>query len=107
MARSPNQKLKLLYLMQQLLEKSDENHVLTVQEMACKELERVYIPDTVTSFGMSTQRDGVPHLDYTIFDQCRRVHVYCRPVSAAHLLLRRTRINHSLLVSWPETEPLD
>ena len=33
MARSPNQKLKLLYLMQQLLEKSDENHVLTVQEM--------------------------------------------------------------------------
>ena len=33
MARSPNQKLKLLYLMQLLLEKSDENHVLTVQEM--------------------------------------------------------------------------
>ena len=75
--------------------------------MACKALERVYIPDTVTSFGMSTQRDGVPHLDYTIFDQCRRVHIYCRPASAAHLLLRRTRINHSLLVSWPETEPLD
>lgn len=75
--------------------------------MACKELERVYIPDTVTSFGMSTQRDGVPHLDYTIFDQCRRVRVYCRPASAAHLLLRQTRIKHSLLVSWPETEPLD
>lgn len=75
--------------------------------MACKALERVYIPDTVTSFGMSTQRDGVPHLDYTIFDQCRRVRVYCRPASAAHLLLRRTRIKHSLLVSWPETEPLD
>ena len=33
MARSPNQKLKLLYLMQFLLEKSDENHPLTVQEM--------------------------------------------------------------------------
>ena len=75
--------------------------------MACKALERVYIPDTVTSFGMSTQRDGVPHLDYTIFDQCRRVHIYCRPASAAHLLLRRTRIKHSLLVSWPETEPLE
>ena len=75
--------------------------------MACKALERVYIPDTVTSFGMSTQRDGVPHLDYTIFDQCRRGHIYCRPASAAHLLLRRTRIKHSLLVSWPETEPLD
>ena len=75
--------------------------------MACKALERVYIPDTVTSFGMSTQRDGVPHLDYTIFDQCRRVHIYCRPASAAHLLLRQTRIKHSLLVSWPETEPLD
>ena len=75
--------------------------------MACKALERVYIPDTVTSFGMSTQRNGVPHLDYTIFDQCRRVRVYCRPASAAHLLLRRTRIKHSLLVSWPETEPLE
>lgn len=48
--------------------------------------------------------DGVPHLDYTIFDQCRRVHIHCRPASAAHLLLRRTRIKHSLLVSWPETE---
>ena len=33
MARSANQKLKLLYLMQMLLERSDENHTLTVQEM--------------------------------------------------------------------------
>ena len=33
MPRSANQKLKLLYLMQMLLQRTDENHVLTVQEM--------------------------------------------------------------------------
>ena len=33
MPRSSNQKLKLLYLMQMLLERSDENHPLTVQDM--------------------------------------------------------------------------
>ena len=33
MPRSQNQKLKLLYLMQMLLERSDENHPLTVQDM--------------------------------------------------------------------------
>ncbi len=42
MPRSANQKLKLLYLMQFLLEKSDENHPLTVQQMidelACNDI---------------------------------------------------------------------
>lgn len=42
MAKSANQKLKLLYLMQLLLEKSDENHPLTVQQMidelACNDI---------------------------------------------------------------------
>ncbi len=42
MPRSANQKLKLLYLMQLLLEKSDENHPLTVQQMidelACNDI---------------------------------------------------------------------
>lgn len=33
MPRSQNQKLKLLYLMQMLLERSDENHPLSVQDM--------------------------------------------------------------------------
>ena len=33
MPKSSNQKLKLLYLMQMLLERSDENHPLTVQDM--------------------------------------------------------------------------
>ena len=33
MPKSSNQKLKLLYLMQMLLEQSDENHPLTVQDM--------------------------------------------------------------------------
>ena len=33
MAKSPNQKLKLLYLMQMLLEKTDENHRLSVADM--------------------------------------------------------------------------
>lgn len=74
--------------------------------MACKELERIYIPDTVTVFGRSDERDGVPHLDYTIFDQCRRLRIRCRPGSAAHRLLRQTRIRCSFLVAWPETEPV-
>ena len=33
MARSTNQKLKLLYLMQYLLRNSDENHPVTVRQM--------------------------------------------------------------------------
>ena len=33
MPKSPNQKLKLLYLMQLLLQRSDENHPITVAEM--------------------------------------------------------------------------
>ncbi len=39
MAKSPNQKLKLLYLMQFFLEKSDENHPLSIADMI-EELER-------------------------------------------------------------------
>ena len=33
MAKTPNQKLKILYLMRILLEKTDENHPITVAEM--------------------------------------------------------------------------
>ena len=33
MARSANQKLKLLYLMRYLLRNSDENHPVTVRQM--------------------------------------------------------------------------
>ncbi|MEG2378117.1 MAG: WYL domain-containing protein, partial [Clostridia bacterium] len=35
MAKSENQKLKLLYLMKILLEKTDEEHILSVAEMIC------------------------------------------------------------------------
>ena len=33
MAKSPNQKLKLLYLMKILLEQTDENHRITMTEI--------------------------------------------------------------------------
>ena len=49
MARSPNQKLKLLYLMQLLLEKSDENHPLTVQEMI----------DALAKYDISAERKSI------------------------------------------------
>lgn len=39
MAKGPNQKLKLLYLMQILLEKTDEDHPLGITEMI-SELEK-------------------------------------------------------------------
>ena len=49
MPKSSNQKLKLLYLMQMLLERSDENHPLTVQDMI----------DTLSLHDISAERKSI------------------------------------------------
>lgn len=49
MPKSSNQKLKLLYLMKILLEKTDENHMLTVPQMI----------DELSFFGVSAERKSI------------------------------------------------
>lgn len=49
MPKSPNQKLKLLYLMQILLEKTDENHQMSVAEMI----------KALAAFGISVERKTI------------------------------------------------
>ena len=49
MPKSPNQKLKLLYLMRFLLERSDENHPLTVADMIAE----------LSSYGISAERKSI------------------------------------------------
>lgn len=49
MAKSPNQKLKLLYLMKILLEQTDENHRITMTE----------IIENLASYNISAERKSL------------------------------------------------
>ena len=65
MAKKPNQKLRLLYLMKILSEQTDENHALTVKELSDR-LEKYEIPverktlyddiEQLRAYGMDIER---------------------------------------------------